>query len=64
MPRDLGERSATFGTVIFAYEIYARMINANNIRIMNPANETVKVMYEKFGYKYVAKGDYLIRELL
>jgi hypothetical protein len=64
MPRDLGERSNVFEIVILAYEVYARMINANHIRIMNPVNETVKTYYERFGYKYIPKGDYLIRDIL
>lgn len=57
MPRDLGDRPNVFDTVILAYEIYARMINANHIRIMNPVNQTVRSFYEKFGYRYVVKGD-------
>lgn len=64
MPRDLGERSTTFGTILFAYEVYARMLNANHIRIMNPINETVKNMYETYGYTYVAKGDFLTKGIL
>jgi hypothetical protein len=64
MPRDLGERSSVFGTVIMAYEVYARMINANHIRIMNPVNGTVKSFYEKYGYTYIPKGDYLTRDIL
>jgi hypothetical protein len=64
MPRDLGERSNVFDTIILAYELYARMINANHIRIMKPVNDTVKAFYEKYGYRYVSKGDYLTRDIL
>jgi hypothetical protein len=64
MPRDLGERSNVFDTIILAYEIYARMINANHIRIMNPVNETVRAFYERYGYQYIAKGNYLTRDIL
>lgn len=64
MPRDLGSRSNVFDVIILAYEIYARMINANHIRIMNPVNATVKAFYEKYGYTYVTKGDYLTRDIL
>lgn len=64
MPRDLGERASVFDTIILAYEVYARMINANHIRIMNPVNSTVKSFYEKYGYRYIAKGDYLTRDIL
>jgi len=64
MPRDLGERSNVFDTIILACEVYARMINANHIRIMNPVNDTVKTFYERYGYKYIAKGDYLTKDIL
>lgn len=64
MPKDLGDRSNVFDTIILAYEVYARMINANHIRIMNPVNDTVKAFYEKYGYKYITKGDYLTRDIL
>jgi hypothetical protein len=62
-PSDLGERSNIFETVLLAYGIYANLINAKQIRIMNPVNDRVKRYYESFGYKYVAKGDYLYREV-
>jgi len=64
MPRDLGNRSNVFDVIILAYEIYARMINASHIRIMNPVNDTVKAFYERYGYTYVRKGDYLTRDIL
>ncbi|MCO1335937.1 hypothetical protein MO867_16510 [Microbulbifer sp. OS29] len=64
MPRDLGDRSNVFDTIILAYEIYARMINANHIRIMNPVNETVRAFYERYGYQYIARGNYLTRDIL
>ena len=64
MPRDIGERSSAFDKIILAYEIYARMLNANHIRIMNPVNDAVKALYESYGYAYVAKGDYLTRGVL
>ena len=64
MPRDLGERSSVFDKIILSYEIYARMLNANHIRIMNPVNNTVKALYETYGYRYVQKGDYLSKRVL
>jgi hypothetical protein len=64
MPRDIGERSSVFDKIILAYEIYARMLNVNHIRIMNPANDQVKALYETYGYTYVSKGDYLTRGVL
>lgn len=63
-PRDLGPRPKVFDKIILAYEIYARMLKANHIRIMNPVNNTVKAFYEGYGYTYVQKGDYLTRDIL
>ena len=53
-----------FDEVLVAYGIYARMINAKQIRIMHPIGDDVKAYYETFGYRYVAKQDYLFREVL
>jgi hypothetical protein len=63
-PTDLGDRPAIFEAVLLGYGIYARLINAKQIRIMNPVNERVKTYYEKYNYKYVAKGDYLVKEII
>ncbi len=62
-PSDLGERSSIFEAVLLGYGIYARLLNAKQIRIMNPINNTVKSYYETFGYEYVPKGDYLYKEI-
>lgn len=62
-PSDLGDRPSIFETVLLGYGIYARLINAKQIRIMNPVNEQVKSYYEKYNYKYVAAGDYLYKEI-
>lgn len=64
MPRDLGARSNVFDPIILAYEVYARMINANHIRIMNPVNDAVRSFYEKYGYEYVPKGNYLKKDII
>jgi hypothetical protein len=63
-PRDLRDRPKVFDKIILAYEIYARMLNANHIRIMNPVTDKVKAFYESFGYAYVQKGDYLTKDVL
>ena len=63
-PSDLGDRPNIFETVLLGYGIYARLINAKQIRIMNPVNERVKSYYEKYNYKYVATGDYLFKVVL
>ena len=62
-PRELGDRPSVFNEVLIAYGIYARMINAKQIRIMNPINDDIKAYYETFGYTYVAKQNYLYREV-
>lgn len=62
-PSDLGDRPAIFETVLLAYGIYARLVNAKQIRIMNPVNEQVKLYYESYNYKYVSDGDYLFKEI-
>lgn len=63
-PLDLGNRSSIFDSVLVAYGIYARLINAKEIRIMHPVNNEVRTYYERFGYKYIGNGDYLYREVL
>lgn len=63
-PRNLGDRPAVFEEVLVAHGIYARLINARQIRIMHPINDEVRAYYESFGYRYVAQHDYLYREVL
>ncbi|QUX92069.1 hypothetical protein CYL31_11885 [Marinomonas sp. A3A] len=63
-PSDLGDRPSIFDSVLVAYGIYARLLNAKQIRIMHPVNNEVISYYEKFGYRYVSGGDYLCREIL
>jgi len=63
-PSDLGDRPSIFETVLLGYGIYARLINAKQIRIMNPVNERVKSYYEKYNYRYVSTGDYLVKEII
>ncbi len=62
-PSDLGDRPSIFESVLVAYGIYARLINAKQIRIMNPVNDAVKSYYESFGYEYRVKGDYLFKDV-
>ena len=63
-PKDLGDRPAVFDEILLAYGVYARMLGATGIRIMNPINENVRNYYESFGYVYHAKDDYLYREII
>ncbi len=63
-PRTLGDRPPVFDEILIAYGIYARMINAKQIRIMHPINNDVRAYYETFGYTYIANQDYLYREVL
>lgn len=63
-PRDLGQRPPVFDEMLVAYGIYARLLNARQLRIMHPINDDVKAYYETFGYVYVPKHDYLYKEVL
>ena len=63
-PKDIGDRPSVFDEILLAYGVYARMIGATGIRIMNPINNEVKAYYESYGYKYIPKGDYLYREVI
>lgn len=38
---------------------YAQALGASELRIMNPINGDVRRYYERFGFAYVTKGDYL-----
>ncbi len=63
-PPDLGERPAIFETVLLGYEIYAKLVNAKQIRIMNPVNDKIRAYYEQFGYQYSQESNYLYTEVL
>lgn len=54
---------AVFEIVIVAMRVYADMLGAREIRVMNPINETVKEYYASYGFDYVANGDYLSRRI-
>ena len=62
-PSALGLRTPVFGSIDAAYEIYAQLLNAHQIRIMNPINTIVRDYYQRFGYQYVARKNYLYRDL-
>jgi len=62
-PPDLGDRPSIMNLVLLAYVIYAHMINATEIRIMNPINDYVIKHYEKYGYTYVSSGSYLYKKV-
>ena len=64
MPKSLGPRSSVTGKVLIAYEVYAGLIGADHVRIMNPVNMDVRLYYERQGYTYNHKGDYLYKGLL
>lgn len=38
---------------------YAQALGAGELRIMNPINNDVRRYYERFGFAYIIKGDYL-----
>lgn len=62
-PRSLGARGPILPDVLLAYTVYAQLLDARSIRIMNPINDDVRAYYERSGYQYVAKHDYLFMEL-
>ncbi len=49
--------------VLVALTAYAVAINVDEIRLVQPINETVKKYYESAGMHYVAKGDYLAMKI-
>lgn len=48
-----------FEPVFLAMVGYAEALGASELRIMNPINGDVRRYYERFGFAYVSKGDYL-----
>ncbi len=48
-----------FQITLAAMNVYADVLGANELRIMNPINDEVKKYYETFGLQYVEKNDYL-----
>lgn len=42
---------------------YAEALGARELRIMNPINSEVRAYYERFGFAYASKGDYLHMKL-
>ncbi|MET1255429.1 hypothetical protein [Aliikangiella maris] len=38
-PHDLGDRPSVMDEILLAYEVYALLLGASHIRIMNPVNE-------------------------
>lgn len=63
-PKELGERVNVMPLVLASLETWARLLEARQIRIMHPINETVRNHYASFGFTYEPKGDYLYQELL
>jgi hypothetical protein len=62
-PADMVSRPGIMEYILLGYSIYARLINAREVRIMNPVNSQVLDYYKSFGYTYVEHGDYLFRSL-
>lgn len=57
-------RVRVFPVTMVAMTVYAAALGAREIRLVHPINDTVKAYYERFGLKYVAKGDYLYKKLV
>lgn len=60
---DKSEDVQIFQFTFIAMAIYANSLSADELRIMNPINKTVRSYYERFGFSYIAKGDYLTIKL-
>jgi len=56
---DKSEDIQVFQFTFIAMAIYANALGADELRIMNPINKTVRGYYERFGFSYIAKGNYL-----
>lgn len=52
-----------FHGILLAYGIYARLINARDIRIMSPIDNEVTAVHERYGFEYVMRHNYLYREI-
>jgi len=52
-----------FPAVIAAMAVYASTLGVNEIRVMNPINQSVKEYYANEGFTYVANGNYLYKKL-
>jgi hypothetical protein len=63
-PESRGDKTPIFPEIEAAYMIYAKLLNAKQIRIMKPINEAVRSYYERFGYQYLRQGNYLFREVV
>ncbi|WP_347332720.1 hypothetical protein [Marinimicrobium locisalis] len=63
-PKDLGPRPLVVSETLVAYGVYARLLNASQIRIMHPINPEVRAYYEQFGYHYRQEGDFLYKEVV
>ncbi len=59
-----GEREIkVFPAVIAAMAVYASALGADEIRVMNPINQSVKKYYTNEGFTYVSNGNYLYKRL-
>lgn len=57
------KRIKTVPIVVVAALAYAKAIGANEVRIMKPINDEVKAYYERFGFTFVEKRNYLYRKI-
>jgi len=54
---------AVFEVIVTAMLTYAKMLGAEEMRVMHPINEEVKNYYVSHSFTYVKHGDYLYRGL-
>jgi hypothetical protein len=54
---------AVFEVVLVAMFTYAKLLGADEIRVMHPLNDVVRNYYVLHDFSYVSQGDYLFRRL-
>jgi hypothetical protein len=54
-PKDI----KVFEPTVLAMVAYAQVLGATELRVMHPINQDVKKYYQRFGFSYVSKADYL-----
>lgn len=59
----LAQRSLVLPVIDVCAEVYASLIGASEIRLMEPTTESRVHLYAMPGYKHVPSGNYLVKRL-
>lgn len=57
------ERGAILPIMSACASIYGRLIGAQEIRVLEPTSASRVRLYERYGYRYVASGNYLFKKV-